>query len=146
MTASGDKLRQQAVRVLGTAVCGLPSSMLLSCSHACPPSASLPLPLPYPPTPSLYLINVDLGAAVLCGGTLLVSSLILLPLIQKEKWLPVVRHLPLKPGERRGGKRALCTPICLCGSEHSVISLEMPLNCCQIPLSAVQMEFSALRN
>lgn len=150
MTASEDELQQQTVRVPGTAVCGLPSHPLPAClpslclpaslfSLSPSPSSSLPLPA------SVYLIDVGLGAAVLCGGTFLVSSLILLPLEQKENWLPVVQHLPLKPGEQRGGKRVLCIPGCLCRQwACSVTSLEMPLNCCQIPLSAVQMEFNAL--
>lgn len=40
----------------------------------------------------------------------LVSSLILLPLEQRENWLPVVEHLPLQPGERRGGKQGALHP------------------------------------
>ena len=73
---------------------------------ACLSLLSLPLSPLFPPQlpASLYLIDVGLGAAVLPGGTILVSSLILLPLEQKENWLPVVQHLPLQPEERRGGE------------------------------------------
>lgn len=118
VTASKDKLRRQAVRVPGTAVCGLPSSPLPPCPPDCFPSACLALsflspspsssPLSPPPT-SLYLI-VGLGAVVLRGSTFLVSSSILLPLEQKENWLPVVQHLLLQPGGRRGGKRGALHP------------------------------------
>lgn len=107
----------------------LPSLCLPASLFSLSPSPSSSLPLPA----SVYLIDVGLGAAVLCGGTFLVSSLILLPLEQKENWLPTVQHLPLKPGEWRGGKRVLCIPGCLCRQwACSVTSLEMPLNCCQI--------------
>lgn len=74
-----------------------------ACLLALPLPASLSLfCLPLPPLPhslpaSLYLIEVHLGAAVLGGGTFLVSSLILMPLEQKENWLPMVQHLPLQP-------------------------------------------------
>lgn len=109
MTASEDELRQRAVRVPGTAVCGLPSSPLLPCPPACLSISPSPSSSPLLPA-SLYLIDVGLGAAVLPGGTFLVCSLILLPLEQKENRLPVVQHLPLQPGGRRGGKRGAPHP------------------------------------
>lgn len=104
VTASEDELWQQAVRVPGTAVCGLPFFTLPLCLPACSPSAcqpfssvSLSLLFPHLLPASLCLTEVRLGAAVLGGGTFLVSSLILMPVEQRENRLPMVQHLPLQP-------------------------------------------------
>lgn len=112
------------------------------------PSPPLTLPLPTrlssPRPASLYLIAVVLGAALLHDSTFLLSPLILLPPEQKGSWLPAVQHLPVQSGERRGGEWAPFIALCLSRQRaRSVTLLEMPLNCCQIPLSAVQMEFNA---
>lgn len=137
MTASEDKLWQQAIRVPGTAVC---VGCLPPLSPAHPPSAHPPLsPSPFssPRPASLYLTGVVLGAAVLCDSTFLLSPLILLPPEQKGSSLPAVQHLPVQSREQRGGGWVPCILLCLSQQRAcSVTLLEMPLNCCQIPLSA----------
>lgn len=112
MTASEDKLRQRAVRVPGAAGCGLPSSPL----PPCPPSARLPLFSPSPSSSpllpaSLYLI--DVGFRCCFSPWRYLFGFLLDPLAtgtKGEEGLPMVQHLPLQPGERRGGKRGALRP------------------------------------
>lgn len=106
-TNSGSKLSVcQALLSVGS----LPPLSPLACPLALPLSLPLPSLPPMPLPSSLCLTDVGLGAAVLRGGTFLFSSLILLPLEQRENCPPVVRHLPMQPGERRGGKRGAPHP------------------------------------
>lgn len=138
VTASEDKLRQQAVRVPGTAGCVgcLPP---LSPTH--PPSVHPPL-FPPPCVPLPYWCGFRCCSSP--RQHLFAFPLDLLPQEQKGSWLPAVQHLPVQSGERRGGEWEPCIALCLSQQRaRSVTLLEMPLNCCQIPLSAVQMEFNA---
>lgn len=152
MTASEDELWQQAVRVPGTAVCGLPSSPLPPCTPAYPPSARLPpsslSPPPHPPPAPCLSLPYWCGFRCCCSPW---QYLFWFPPWSSCHWnkgrtgCPWWSTCPCSLGSEGEESRALCIPVCLCRQwACSVTSLEMPLNCCQIPLSAVQMEFNAL--
>lgn len=142
MTASEDKLRQRAVRVPGTAGCVGCLPPLSSAHPHSPTRFSPPLP-PLPPAlhPSTLLVWVSV---LPCS----VAAPSCFPPWSSCRW-----------NKRRAGCQWYSTCPCSlvegrkAGTLHpalpqrqwacSVTLLEMPLNCCQIPLSAVQMEFNA---
>lgn len=142
MTASEDKLRQRAVRVPGTAGC-------VGCLPSLPPS--------HPPSPTRFSPPLPPHPPALHPSTLLMWVSVLPCSVAAPSCFPPWSSC--RWNKRRAGCQRCST--CRCspmeerkaGTLHPVLPqrrwacsatlLEMPLNRCQIPLSAVQTELNA---
>lgn len=146
VTASEDELRQQAVSVPGTAVCGLPSSPLPPCLPICPPSIS-PSPFSSPHAAPLLPLPYWCGFRCCCSPWWYLFVFLLDPLATGTKGELSARGVaPARAAwgakGRKAGRSASCSA---CAGTELVQSLrlEMPLNCCRIPIPLSAFEWSS---